>query len=101
MKGFRDLHWIRYFKEIINLAEDKNLVIHIFQNSLKSDNEVLISIGSENEEERLKNYSVVTTSYNAGNVKGNIGVIGPKRMNYARMISLLQYTSKIINERSI
>ncbi len=89
------------FKEIINLAEDKNLVIHIFQNSLKSDNEVLISIGSENEEERLKNYSVVTTSYNAGNVKGNIGVIGPKRMNYARMISLLQYTSKIINERSI
>jgi len=89
------------FKEIINLAEDKNLVIHIFQNSFKSDNEVLISIGSENEEERLKNYSVVTTSYNSGNVKGNIGVIGPKRMNYARMISLLQYTSKIINDKSI
>lgn len=89
------------FKEIIKLAEDKNLVIHIFENSLKSDNEVLISIGSENEEERLKNYSVVTTSYKAGDVTGNIGVIGPKRMNYARMISLLQYTSKIINEKSI
>lgn len=89
------------FKEIIDLAEDKNLVIHIFQNSFKSNNEVFISIGSENEEERLKNYSVVTTSYNAGNVKGNIGVIGPKRMNYARMISLLQYTSKIINEKSM
>ncbi|MCB0726279.1 MAG: heat-inducible transcription repressor HrcA [Ignavibacteriae bacterium] len=89
------------FKEIINLAEDKNLVIHIFENSFKSDNEVMISIGSENEEERLKNYSVVTTSYKAGDVKGNIGVIGPKRMNYARMISLLQYTSKIINEKSL
>jgi heat-inducible transcriptional repressor len=89
------------FKDIINLAEDKNLVIHIFKNSKKTDNEVLISIGSENADEKLKNYSVVTTSYKVGDVKGNIGVIGPKRMNYARMISLLQYTSKLINEKSI
>lgn len=88
------------FKDIINLAEDKNLVIHIFQNSSMIDNEVLISIGSENEDEKLKNYSVVTTSYKVGDVKGNIGVIGPKRMNYARMVSLLQYTSKLINEIS-
>ena len=87
------------FKQIIDLAEDKNLVIHIFQNTVKADNEVFISIGNENEEEKLKNYSVVTTSYKAGDVKGNIGVIGPKRMNYARMISLLQFTSKLINEK--
>lgn len=87
------------FKQIIDLAEDKNLVIHIFQNSAKANNEVFISIGNENEDEKLKNYSVVTTSYKAGDVKGNIGVIGPKRMNYARMISLLQYTSKLINEK--
>lgn len=88
------------FKEIINLSEDKNLVIHLFQNFSKSDNEVQISIGSENSEEKLKNYSVVTTSYNVGDVKGNIGIIGPKRMNYARMVSLLQYTSRLINELS-
>jgi len=88
------------FKDIINLAEDKNLVIHIFQNSNKTDNEVFISIGNENVEEKLKNYSVVTTSYSVGDVRGNIGVIGPKRMNYGRMVSLLQYTSKLINQIS-
>lgn len=86
------------FKDIIQLAEDKELVIHILQNSSKFDNEVFISIGSENNDEKLKNYSVVTTSYNMGDVKGKIGVIGPKRMNYARMISLLQYTSGLINQ---
>lgn len=90
----------RNFKEIINLAEDKNLVIHILRNPARADNEVLISIGSENADEKLKNYSVVTTTYKVGDVKGNIGVIGPRRMNYARMISLLQYTSKLINEFS-
>ena len=61
---------------------------------------MMITIGSENEDEKLKNYSVVTTSYSMGDVKGNIGVIGPKRMNYARMISLLRFTSRLINEIS-
>jgi heat-inducible transcriptional repressor len=89
------------FKEIIDVAEDKNLVIHIFENSRHTDNKVLISIGSENAEEKLKNYSVVTTTYKMGDISGNIGVIGPKRMNYARMVSLLQYTSKLINEISV
>ncbi len=40
------------FKQLIDLAEDKNLVIHIFENSAKADNEVFISIGNENEEEK-------------------------------------------------
>ncbi len=90
----------RNFKDIIELAEDRNLVIHIFQNNIKSDNDMMITIGSENDDEKLKNYSVVTTTYNVGEVKGNIEVIGPKRMNYARMISLLKFTSKLINEIS-
>lgn len=90
----------RNFKDIIELAEDKNLVIHIFHNTPQKDNDMMITIGSENEDEKLKNYSVVTTSYSMGDVKGNIGVIGPKRMNYARMISLLRFTSRLINEIS-
>lgn len=89
------------FKDIISLSEDKNLVIHIFQNNQQKDNnDMMITIGSENEDEKLKNYSVVTTSYSIGNVKGNIGVIGPKRMNYARMVSLLKFTSNLIREIS-
>ncbi len=89
------------FKEIINLAEDKNLVIHIFDKDASVENKVQISIGEENKDAKLKNYSVITTSYNLGGVKGNIGVIGPKRMNYAKMVSLLEYTSKLINDKSV
>ncbi|MFZ1321967.1 MAG: heat-inducible transcriptional repressor HrcA [Ignavibacteria bacterium] len=88
------------FTDIIKLAEDKNLVIHIFDNDKSLENKVQISIGGENKDAKLKNYSVITTSYNLGDVKGNIGVIGPKRMDYAKMISLLEYTSKLINEFS-
>lgn len=87
------------FKNIIELTEDKNLVVHIFQNSSKSNDEVTISIGSENRERKLKDYSVVCTSYSFGDIKGNVGIIGPKRMNYKKMISLIKYTSKLISEK--
>ena len=87
------------FKSIIDLTEDKNLVVHIFQKPGKSTDKVTISIGSENPEKKLKDYSVVCTSYNFGEIKGSIGIIGPKRMNYKKMVSLIEYTSKLISEK--
>jgi heat-inducible transcriptional repressor len=87
------------FKSVIDLTEDKNLVVHIFQKPGKGKNEVTISIGAENREKKLKDYSVVCTSYSFGEIKGNIGIIGPKRMNYKKMISLIEYTSRLISEK--
>ena len=86
------------FKNIITLTENKNLVIHIFQNPGKNKDEVSIKIGSENDEKKLKDYSVVCADYSIGGVNGKIGIIGPKRLNYAKMISLVEYTSKLISE---
>ena len=85
------------FKKIVELTEDKDLVVQVFQNTA-GDDTISISIGAENTEKKLKDYSVVCTTYNFGDVKGNIGIIGPKRMNYAKMISLLDYTSKLITD---
>jgi heat-inducible transcriptional repressor len=86
------------FKSIINIAENKNLVIHIIQNPGVSSNEVNVSIGSEMNDRNFKDYSVVCADYKIGSVKGKVGIIGPKRLNYAKMISLIEYTSKIISE---
>lgn len=86
------------FKNIITLTENKNLVIHIFQNPGKNKNDVSIKIGSENDEKKLKDYSIVCADYSIGGVNGKIGIIGPKRLNYAKMVSLVEYTSKLISE---
>jgi heat-inducible transcriptional repressor len=85
-------------KSIINLTEDRNFVVHIFQNSDLLNQNVSIKIGDENADDKLKDLSVLATAYSFGDVKGKIGVIGPKRMNYAKMITLLEYTSKLITE---
>ena len=83
-------------KNIIELAEDKKLVLHIFQNIEKDV--VSVSIGKENPDSKLKDYSILCTKYKIGEVIGNIGILGPMRMNYSKMITLLEYTSKLISD---
>ncbi|MCX7833552.1 MAG: heat-inducible transcriptional repressor HrcA [Ignavibacteria bacterium] len=86
------------FKNIIELTENKDLVIHIFQNLGDDDSTVNISIGQENEDVILKDYSIICTNYKIGDIKGKLGIIGPRRINYAKMVSLLEYTSKLFSE---
>lgn len=88
-------------KNLIELTENKNLVVHIFQNSsLLNDQDINISIGKENEQLKLKDLSILTTVYRTGDVSGRIGVVGPRRMNYAKVVALLEYTTKLISELS-
>jgi heat-inducible transcriptional repressor len=84
------------FRNIIELTEDKNLVLHIFQNL--EEEKISVSIGNENPDLKLKDYSIICSNYNIGEIHGNIGILGPKRMNYSKMISLIEYTSKLISE---
>lgn len=83
------------FRNIIHIAENKNLVLHIFQ---PVEGGVNISIGKENQDQKLKDYSVIYSSYKIGDMSGNIGIIGPKRINYSKMVSLIEYISNLISE---
>ncbi|MDO4493311.1 MAG: heat-inducible transcriptional repressor HrcA [Clostridia bacterium] len=61
--------------------------------------EFTITIGSENEHEPLRDCSVVTATYSMGDMPmGSIGVIGPTRMNYAKVVSVLEYMRKSLGE---
>ena len=58
-----------------------------------------IKIGAENEFEELSNSSLVTVNYSMGDkVVGRIGVIGPKRMNYAKVIASLDCISNHVDK---
>jgi heat-inducible transcriptional repressor len=81
---------------IIELIEDKDIVIHLLQGQ-SDDTPVTISIGSENSELRAKSLSVLTSRYTSPSAKGKIGVIGPTRMDYSKMLSLVEFMTKTIN----
>jgi heat-inducible transcriptional repressor len=61
--------------------------------------EFTITIGRENELDALKDMSVVTASYKLGDRPvGSLGVIGPTRMDYGRVVRLLNFISRALGE---
>lgn len=59
---------------------------------------ISITIGTEHDDERLRDFTVVTAEYRAGSLAGIIGVIGPTRMPYQKVISLVNHTSRLLSE---
>ena len=57
-----------------------------------------ITIGAEHGDPRLEPFTVVTAEYRAGALTGVIGVIGPTRMPYEKVISLVSHTSRLISD---
>jgi heat-inducible transcriptional repressor len=55
-----------------------------------------ITIGSEHDDARLADFTLVTSSYHVGDLSGVIGVIGPTRMPYDKIIGLVQHTSRLV-----
>ncbi|MDP8228260.1 MAG: heat-inducible transcriptional repressor HrcA [Candidatus Electryoneaceae bacterium] len=82
---------------IIELIEDRDIIVHLLKD--RNIPGISVTIGEENRENLLKNMSVITSTYRIGDVLGSIGIIGPTRMNYARLVALLDYTSRLVSEK--
>ena len=87
---FDDINRVR---SVVELVEDQDLVVHLLDSFPESSN---VLIGSESGSELLEDYSIVLSKYKIGTAKGSIGLIGPKRMNYAKMMALVNSVSKIL-----
>ena len=60
--------------------------------------ELKITIGNENEEKLIQECSIITAPYTVGEIDGLLGVIGPMRMAYRRVIPIVDYTAKLITQ---
>jgi heat-inducible transcriptional repressor len=85
----------RTMRGIIELIEDKDIIVHLLQGQ-GIDNRVSISIGSENPDMRAKDLSVLASNYSTPLISGRLGVIGPTRMDYSKLRSLVEFTAQTI-----
>jgi len=91
---FKDREKLRSLIEVI---EEKKLLAELI--SAKGIKEgITITIGKEIERGEMQSCSLVTSSYKAGKVSGTIGIIGPTRMRYAKLVSLVDYTAKLLSD---
>jgi heat-inducible transcriptional repressor len=85
------------FSALVELFEDKKFIVHMLEK--RSDPPGLrVTIGDENEERSVQECSIITAPYSLGDVDGVVGVIGPMRMVYKRIIPLVDYTALLITQ---
>lgn len=85
-----------YALRILKLIESKQIVLQYFD-EIEEDN-ISIKIGEENRQDMFRDYSIISAKYRIGNVTGTLGVVGPTRMHYAKIISLVDYMRKFLTQ---
>lgn len=81
---------------LIELTEQRELLASVL--AAARPHGFQISIGSENEAPELTPFTLVTSEYRVGDLSGVIGVIGPTRMPYDRVVTIVESTSRIVSE---
>lgn len=83
-------------KNFINVIDQKDIVTDLLSTGFADD--INVYIGNENENEQLKDFSIVTFKHRYKDKDlGTIGIIGPTRMDYSKVISVMKYISKKLN----
>jgi heat-inducible transcriptional repressor len=83
-------------RELIELTQQPFLL----QDALKdrSGRGLTLTIGGENVNPKLTSFTIVTSTYRRGSLTGVLGVMGPTRMPYDKVVPLVEYTSRLVNE---
>lgn len=82
-------------KGLIELTEQRELLADVVGRR-KHRGQLQITIGGENDPTELSDFTLVTAEYEAGGLQGVLGVIGPTRMPYEKVVAIVDYTSSVI-----
>jgi len=84
-------------RDILSFLDDKKQLYDLITPSLLGQGDISIIIGNENPMLGDRHCSVVFCNYRVGKGLGRIGIIGPTRMDYAKVVSTLEYLAEHFN----
>jgi len=82
-------------RSVIELVENEDVIVHLLGTATEVGR-VSVQIGKEISDEAMRDYSLIATTYRAGHATGSLGIIGPRRMDYGRMIAIVQLMSNVL-----
>ncbi|MBL8148751.1 MAG: heat-inducible transcription repressor HrcA [Blastocatellia bacterium] len=85
-------------RELFKMYEEKGKLIKVLNEYLAESmpTGICIRIGAENQIPTMRNCAIITSAYNSGNnAVGGVVVVGPTRMEYARMITVVNYIARL------
>ncbi|MGE0555529.1 MAG: heat-inducible transcriptional repressor HrcA [Gemmatimonadales bacterium] len=81
-------------RDLLELTERRDVLRKALDQHRKRG--LVITIGAENADPRLAEFTLVTSSYRHGSLSGVLGVLGPTRMPYDKIIGLVDHTSRLV-----
>ena len=96
LAGQPEFHSNEKMRELLQLTEKKDVLSNALR--ARSKTGLSITIGTEHTNPQLSEFTIVTTTYRHGTLSGVIGVMGPTRMPYDKVVSLVEYTSKLVEK---
>ena len=82
--------------ELLGALESKEPIAEMVSAASLEDG-VVVTIGKEANLGNFEMCSMVTSTYKVGRSQGRIGVIGPTRMQYSKLVSIVDYTAKLLS----
>lgn len=87
-------------RRLVAMLEDEDFVVHLLEDrqfdTAAGPCHAIISIGREHSDEKAERFSIVSARYQIGQTVGTLGVIGPMRMDYARMVALVEGMARFL-----
>ncbi len=91
---------IGVMKAILRTFEEKRQLIEVLTTRASGSDGVQVVIGSEMPYQEMQETSLVAAAYKYGDrVLGVLGVVGPRRMPYAKIVPLVDYTARLVSRR--
>jgi heat-inducible transcriptional repressor len=82
-------------ERILSLVDDRRKLIALFNKNIdKTD----VSIGRENRDSHMRPFTVISTTYKRGKDVGTLGIIGPTRLQYGKILPLVEYISNVMSD---
>jgi heat-inducible transcriptional repressor len=93
-----DLSDMGKLRDVVNAFEDKGRIVRILNRVLEVPG-VSVLLGEEMKNIGIENFSMVATGYHKKNIPvGSLGVLGPIRMDYTRVIPLVGYMARFLSD---
>jgi len=90
---------VERLRRILEAFEDKTRIIKLLDMTLNLSTGVKIILGTESELQELHEIGLISSPYRRGTtLLGALGVIGPMRMDYSRIIPVVEFTADILSE---
>jgi len=101
-----EFHDTEAVRRITGFLDDRTIMLHVLNQEGDKESEsdddffqtIRIVIGKENKQELIKHCSLITASYHVGSISGTLGVIGPTRMQYPKLVSLVDYMARALTD---